>query len=76
LGGFYFSLMPSVVRAATGTVLPIVGSLVVAALTFSGAVAVVALRKLAPEKMFLLGIVTLALGVLTTLVASSIRTWA
>jgi MFS family permease len=67
LGGFYFSLMPAVVRAATGTTLPIVGGLVVAALTFSGAVAVVALRKLAPEKMFLFGIVTLALGVLTTL---------
>jgi MFS family permease len=67
LGGFYFSLMPAVVRAATGTTLPIVGGLVVAALTFSGAVAVVALRKLVPEKMFLLGIVTLALGVLTTL---------
>jgi MFS family permease len=67
LGGFYFSLMPAVVRAATGTTLPIVGGLVVAALTFSGAVAVVALRKLAPEKMFLLGIITLALGVLTTL---------
>ena len=69
LGGFYFSLMPAVVRAATGATLPIVGGLVVAALTFSGAVAVVALRKLPPEKMFLLGIVTLALGVLTTLAA-------
>jgi MFS family permease len=67
LGGFYFSLMPAVVRAATGTTLPIVGGLVVAALTFSGAVAVVTLRKLPPEKMFLFGIVTLALGVLTTL---------
>jgi hypothetical protein len=67
LGGFYFSLMPAVVRAATGTTLPIVGGLVVATLTFSGAVAVVALRHLAPEKMFLLGIVTLAFGVLTTL---------
>jgi hypothetical protein len=67
LGGFYFSLMPAVVSAATGTTLPIVGGLVVAALTFSGAVAVVVLRKLAPEKMFLLGIVTLALGVLITL---------
>jgi len=31
-------------------------------------VAVVALRKLVPEKMFILGIVTLALGVLITLV--------
>jgi MFS family permease len=67
LGGFYFSLMPAVVSAATGTTLPIVGGLVVAALTFSGAVAVVVLRKLAPEKMFLFGIVTLALGVLITL---------
>jgi MFS family permease len=68
LGGFYFSLMPSVVRAATGTTLPIVGGLVVATLTISGAVAVVALRKLVPEKIFIFGIVTLALGVLTTLV--------
>jgi MFS family permease len=38
LGGFYFSLMPAVVRAATGTTLPIGGGLVVATLTFSGAV--------------------------------------
>jgi hypothetical protein len=67
LGGFYFSLMPSVARAATGTTLPIVGGLVVATLTFSGAVAVVALRKLVPEKMLILGIVTLAFGVLITL---------
>jgi hypothetical protein len=59
--------MPAVVRAATGTTLPIVGGLVVATLTFSGAVAVVALRKLAPERMMLLSIVTLTLGVLTTL---------
>jgi hypothetical protein len=67
LGGFYFSLMPAVVRAATGTTLPIVGGLVVATLTFSGAVAVVALRKLVPEKMFIFGIVMLALGVAITL---------
>src|SRR3977135_4365995 len=45
LGGFYFSLMPAVVRTATGTTLPIVGGLVVAMLTFSGAVTVVALRQ-------------------------------
>src|SRR6266576_2937358 len=64
LGGFYFSLMPSVVRAATDTTLPIVAGLVVATLTLSGAVAVVALRKLVPAKMFIIVIVTLALGVL------------
>jgi hypothetical protein len=39
LGELYFSLMPAVVRAATGTTLPIGGGLVVATLTFSGAVA-------------------------------------
>jgi hypothetical protein len=44
-----------------------VGGLVVATLTVSGVVAVVALRKLVPDKMFLLGTVTLALGVLITL---------
>jgi MFS family permease len=68
LGGFYFSLMPSVVRAATGTELPIVGGLVVAALTVSGAVAVVMLRKLPPARMLVLGIITLTLGVLLTLI--------
>ena len=47
LGGFYFSLMPSLVRVATGVTLPIVGGLVVAALTFSGAVAVLSLRNVA-----------------------------
>src|ERR1700730_14861170 len=67
LGGFYFSLMPSVVRAATGTTRPIVGGLVVATLTISGAVAVVTLRKLAPGRMLIFGIVTLAFGVLITL---------
>jgi Major Facilitator Superfamily len=67
LGGFYFSLMPSVVRAATGATLPIIGGLVVATLTVSGAVAVVVLRKLAPERILILGIITLTLGVLITL---------
>jgi hypothetical protein len=35
LGGSYFSLMPAVVRVATGATLPIVGSLVVATLTLT-----------------------------------------
>jgi hypothetical protein len=67
LGGFYFSLMPSVVRAATGATLPIVGGLVVATLTISGAVAVVMLRHLHPERILIVGIVTLTLGVMITL---------
>jgi MFS family permease len=67
LGGFYFSLMPSVVRAATGATLPIIGGLVVAALTVAGAVAVIILRKLDPERILALGIITLTVGVLITL---------
>jgi hypothetical protein len=67
LGGFYFSLMPAVVRIATGTTLPIVGGVVVATLTFVGAVVVVALRKVAPERMLRLGIMGLAVGVMITL---------
>ncbi|MEA2759943.1 MAG: hypothetical protein QOH65_2556 [Methylobacteriaceae bacterium] len=67
LSGFYFSLMPSVVRAATGKALPIVGSLVVATLTFTAAIAVLVLRTLTPEKLFLLGIGTLVIGLLITL---------
>ena len=51
LGGFYFSLMPSLVRVATGVTLPIVGGLVVAALTFSGAVAVLSLRNVAAARI-------------------------
>jgi MFS family permease len=67
LGGFYFSLMPAVVRVATGATLPIVGGIVVAALTFTGGVVVVALRKLAPERMLRSGIVALTIGVAITL---------
>ena len=62
-----FSLMPSAVRAATGATLPIIGGLVVAALTVSAAVAVIILRKLHPERILIVGIVTLTLGVLITL---------
>jgi hypothetical protein len=67
LGGFYFSLMPAVVRVATGTTLPIIGGVVVATLTFVGAVVVVAFRKVAPERMLRLGVVGLAAGVMITL---------
>src|SRR5260370_39781351 len=56
-----------VVREATGPTPAIVGGLVVANLTFWGRVAVVALRKLVPEKMLIFGIVTLTFGVLITL---------
>lgn len=59
--------MPAVVRVATGATLPVVGGIVVAALTFAGAVVVVALRKIAPERTLRPGIVALAFGVAITL---------
>ena len=67
LGGFYFSLMPSLVRAATGVTLPIVGGLVVGALTFSGAVAVLSLRNMSAGRILVRGIPALAAGVAITL---------
>jgi hypothetical protein len=67
LGGFYFSLMPALVRVATGVTLPVVGGLVVSALTLSGAIAVLSLRSASPGRMLSGGIVTLATGVAITL---------
>src|SRR6476661_5849139 len=51
LGGFYFSLMPALVRVATGVSLPVIGGLVVSALTFSGAISVLSLRSTAPGRV-------------------------
>jgi MFS family permease len=67
LGGFYFSLMPSLVRVATGVSLPVIGGLVVSALTLSGAISVLSLRTAAPGRMLSGGIPALALGVAITL---------
>ena len=67
LGGFYFSLMPSLVRAATGVTVPMVGGLMVGALTFSGAVVVVLLRNVSAGRILVRGIPALALGVAITL---------
>jgi len=73
LGGFYFSLMPAVVRAATGATLPIIGGLVVATLTVAGGVAVVLLRNLHRERILNVGIAALTLGVLITLAGIQFR---
>ncbi len=67
LGGFYFSLMPALVRVATGVTLPVVGGLVVSALTLSGAISVLLLRSASPRRMLSGGIVALATGVAITL---------
>jgi MFS family permease len=67
LGGFYFSLMPSLVRIATGATQPIVGGLVVSTLTLSGVTSVLALRNIPPEKTVVAGIMALTSGVAITL---------
>ena len=68
LGGFYFSLMPALVRVATGVTLPVVGGLVVSALTFSGAMAVLSLRNTSARRILSGGIPALVTGVAITLV--------
>jgi hypothetical protein len=67
LGGFYFSLMPALIRVATGATLPVVGGLVVSALTLSGALSVLSLRSIAAGRIVRGGTVALALGVAVTL---------
>jgi len=67
LGGFYFSLMPALVRVATGVTVPVVGGLVVSALTLSGVLSVLSLRSVAPHRMLSGGIAALAFGVAVTL---------
>lgn len=67
LGGFYFSLMPALVREATGVTVPVVGGLVVSALTLSGAISVLSMRSVLPRRMLSIGTVVLAAGVAITL---------
>jgi Major Facilitator Superfamily len=67
LGGFYFSLMPALVRVATGVTLPVVGGLVVSALTLSGAISVLLLRSVSARRMLSGGTVVLAAGAGLTL---------
>ncbi|WP_298959677.1 MFS transporter [uncultured Methylobacterium sp.] len=65
LGGFYLSLVPSLVVSATGSPAPLTGGAVVTALMLAGAVAVF-LRRAAPAGGNLtFGVLATALGVLT-----------
>jgi MFS family permease len=67
LGGFYFSLMPSLVRVATGLTSPFIGGLVVAVLTLTGTFAVLALRNKPGLQILTIGTWTLIAGVAVTL---------
>ena len=68
-GGFYLSLAPSLVRAATGSTSNLIGGGLVAVLTLSGALMIFTLRNRAPDKVLRLGASLLALGLALMLTA-------
>jgi predicted MFS family arabinose efflux permease len=67
LGGFYLSLMPTIVAVTMGVSAPWVGGVVVAVLMLSGALSVGALRHLPARRLLLIGTFTLSIGVAVTL---------
>lgn len=69
LGGFFLSLTPSLLAAATGSTSVLNGGFAVAALTISGAVAILNLRGRAPGLALLVGCSFLAIGVMIILAA-------
>ena len=69
MGGFYLSLAPSLVRAATGSTSNLMGGGLVAVLTLSGALMIFRLRNRAADKVLRLGASLLAVGVALILTA-------
>lgn len=69
MGGFYLSLAPSLVRAATGSTSNLIGGGLVAVLTLSGALMIFTLRNRQADKVLRLGAGLLAIGVALILTA-------
>ena len=69
LGGFFLSLAPSLLTAATGSTSVLNGGFAVAALTLSGAISIHTLRLRAPRLALLVGSSFLAIGVSVILAA-------
>jgi MFS family permease len=65
LGGFYLSLVPSLVVSTTGSKAPLVGGAVVTALMVSGAIAVYLRRARSGEANLTFGVSAMTLGILT-----------
>ena len=72
LGGFYFSLMPTLVGVATHIDSPFIGGAVVSAMMLAAAVVVFALRHLPAERLISTGMSGLALGIVLTLVGIAV----
>jgi MFS family permease len=67
LGGFYLSLMPTLVTVATGIASPFIGAAVVSALMLTAAVTVFTLRNLTAERMLLIAMLGLLTGIAVTM---------
>lgn len=72
LGGFYLSLMPSLIARVTGSSSAWLGGLSVAALTLSGGLAVLFARRSRPVTALLGGAVALLVGVLAILAGANL----
>ncbi|MFB9951317.1 MFS transporter [Rhizobium puerariae] len=68
LGGFYLSLMPTLVAVVTGITSPFVGGSVVATLMLSATASVFVFRSLTPQRVLFTGTTGLMIGVAITLV--------
>ena len=69
LGGFYLSLMPSMVRLASGLTSPIIGGLVVSTLPFAAVAAIILFRNWPTMRVLVAGTSLLVVGVVVTLLA-------
>ncbi|MBB3656175.1 MFS family permease [Rhizobium sp. BK650] len=65
LGGFYLSLVPSLVASTTGSRAPLTGGAVVAALMLSGAIAVFLRRSRSPSANLGFGVTSQTIGIAT-----------
>lgn len=67
LGGFYLSLMPSLVVAVTGVRSPLLGAAVVAVVMLGAAAGIFALRRFSPAQAFRNAVFGLLIGIAVTL---------
>jgi len=70
VGGFYLSLAPFLVRAATGSTSNLIGGALVAALTLTGALSIYTLRNQGAGKMLRLAASLLITGLVLVLIAA------
>jgi len=73
LGGFYFSLMPTLVAVATGIASPFVGAAVVSVLLVIATVVVMALRQASAERLLFIAVLALGGGVAATLAGTALQ---